>query len=79
MRRADELLKEYIQSEFSHRLNMFFTFRDLRGEFAEIGHCPEPGKNRFSAVPQIFAGIKAYLPDFSAFKRRRSTRTIMAG
>lgn len=78
MRKVNEILKEYEQSEFPHRLNMYMTYRDMRGEFAKVPNRPIPDKAP-SPVQQIFNSLKAHLPDFSAFKRQRSVRNIIPG
>ena len=67
-----------MRTEFPQGLDMYPTNRHMRGKFAQFPHRPDPQKT-FSPVQQIFEGLVAYLPDFSAFKRRRSTRTVVAG
>lgn len=79
MSRVDELLKEYIQSEFSHRLNMYLAFREVRKEVSEFGHLPQQETRAFNPVQKFFESLKTYLPDFSAFKKRRTIRTTITG
>jgi len=76
MSKADELLKKYIRTEFPEGLDMFLTYRDMRGEFAKHPHRPVPKKALRSVRPS-FDGLKGYLPDFTVFKRRRSINTVV--
>ena len=78
MNKADELLRKYIRTEFPEGLDMFLTYRDMRGEFAKHPRRPGPQK-ALRAVQHSFDGLKGYLPDFKAFKRRRSINTIVTG
>ena len=78
MSKADELLRKYIRTEFPEGLDMFLTYRDMRGEFAKHPHRPVPQK-ALRSVQHSFDGLKGYLPDFKAFKRRRSFHTIVTG
>ncbi len=78
MRKEDELLQKYLRTEYPQGLDMYLINQDMGRELAKVPHRPDPKKALRSIRPS-FDGLKGYLPDFTAFKRRRSMRTIIAG